>query len=140
MKQEKKWQAKRQQSVRLVLITRKSHRSKKLMFFSRIGVMKILCNLFAPWSPGVRLKTLFLHTQIRIQSMTHTAMSGMLANTLGSRATMMTLWSQPLLASLLTITGLWNKQSMKHSCKTEFVNLMQCCHQNGSRNLFFHIL
>ena len=139
-KTRKKWQAKHQWSVRLVLIAKKSHQLKKLTFFSGIGVMKILCSFFAPWSPGMRLETSYLHTQICIWSTTHTAMSGMLVNTLGSRATMMTLWSQPLLASLLTITGLWNKQSMKHSCKTEFVNLMQCCHQNGSRNLFFHIL
>ena len=106
--------------------------------------MKILSNLFTPKSPGVRVETFFLHTQTPSWSMIHTAMSGMLVNTLGSQ-TMMTLatmavWSHSLLTLLLIIMGLWNKQNMRHSSKNKFVKSTQRHLWNSLKNLFFHIL
>ena len=80
----------------LTVIMRESHQLKKLMSFSGIGVMKILSNLFSPWSPGVRMKISFLHTQIPNWSTIHTVMSGMPANILETQTmmmVMMTLWS-----------------------------------------------
>ena len=97
---------------------KKSHQLKKLMSFFGIGALRILSNLFAVRSPGMRVKTLFLYTQTPNWSMIHTKISRMLANTLGSQTTMTTMtvmmpvWSQFLLILLLIIMGLQNKQSI----------------------------
>ena len=132
----KNWQAKCKWSIRPVLIMRESHRLKKLTSFSGIGAMKIISNLFAPKSPGMRVKTFFLYTQTFSWSMIDTAMSGMLVNTLGSQTTTMAVWSWSLLMLLLIIMGLWNKQNMRHSSKNKFIKLTQHHLWNSSRNLF----